>query len=56
MSLESESNKTRLDQLNSHVAQCKKELRYWENLVTHEICLLNGQHYGLKNRSTEKEE
>ena len=45
MSLESESNKTRLEHLQEKVDRSKETLKYWEELVTHEVCLINGLHY-----------
>ena len=50
MSLESESNKTRLEHLQEKVDRSKKVLKYWEELVTHEVCLINGQHYDNINK------
>ena len=36
---------TRLEYLQSMVDESKKALRYWESLVTHEVCLQAGKIY-----------
>ena len=48
MSLESDSHLTRLEQLQAKVERSKRQLRFDEELVTHEICLNNGQIYPVK--------
>jgi len=47
--LEEESNKPRLEHFTEKVEELKRELRFYEELVTREICLQNGQHYKVKN-------
>jgi len=44
-------NNTRLEFLDKQVAASKKNLMYWQELRTHEVCLLNGQHYPIKKTS-----
>jgi len=40
-------NTSRLDFLKEQVRESKKNLRHWEELLTHEVCLIDGQHYPL---------
>ena len=40
-------NMSRLRFLEDQVAHAKKSLRHWEDMKTHELCLMNGQHYPL---------
>ena len=51
MSLESESHSTRLDFLQKRVSTYKQYLKYYEELVTREVCLQNGQHYEITKQS-----
>ena len=44
---------TRLEYLQAMVDESKKALRYWEGLVTHEVCLQAGQHYPVQNKVEE---
>jgi len=46
-------NTSRLDFLKEQVKESKKNLRHWEECLTHEICLINGQHYPLFRKNKE---
>jgi len=43
-------NTSRIDFLREQVKDGKKNLKHWEELLTHEICLINGQYYPVKNQ------
>ena len=42
-------DKSRLEWLQDMVSESKKSLKYWEELVTHEVCLQNGMIYPVSN-------
>jgi len=48
-------DKPRLEFLRDKVDESKKTLKCWEDLVTHEICLMNGMHYKIKSITDEQE-